>query len=126
MKHHAYTCTFPEGCNCGASYVNGLETELATLRAEVSRLRSEANRKDCRVVSHRISGGEAWLWQGDGHDHLESLTCPVVIQPEQLRGLVAVRDAVRSLAVKLIGHTSFSGGASYAAHNEAIGELRKL
>jgi hypothetical protein len=24
------------------------------------------------------------LWQGDGEDHLESLTCPVVIQPDAL------------------------------------------
>lgn len=28
--------------------------------------------------------GEVWIWQGDGLDHLESLTCPVMIRPEEL------------------------------------------
>lgn len=32
---------------------------------------------------HLSEGG--WIWQGDGSDHLESLACPVVIQPHQLR-----------------------------------------
>lgn len=97
MQHHAYSCTFPEGCNCGASYVNSLETELTNLRAEVSRLRSDAERKDCRVISHRINGGEAWLWQGDGDDHLESLTCPVVIRPEQLRSIITDRYSLAEI-----------------------------
>ena len=66
--------------------------------AEVSRLNSELNRKDCRVISHRIDGGEAWLWQGDGEDHLESLTCPVVIRPEVLKRILDdLRDAQASL-----------------------------
>lgn len=28
--------------------------------------------------------GNYWAWQGDGEDHLESLSCPVVIQPQTL------------------------------------------
>jgi hypothetical protein len=33
--------------------------------------------------------GEVWYWQGDEEDHLESLTCPVVIPAEKLRHLAA-------------------------------------
>lgn len=31
--------------------------------------------------------GEVWCWQGDGEDHLESLTCPVLIRPEILKAM---------------------------------------
>ncbi len=33
-------------------------------------------------------GDDVWYWQGDGEDDLESLTCPVVITPDQLRSLL--------------------------------------
>jgi hypothetical protein len=95
--HHSYSCPFPEGCNCGASEANWSEQEITRLRAEVSRLQSEVARKDCRVISKRIDGGEAWIWQGDGEDHLESLTCPVVIRPEQLLAMVESLERVRAL-----------------------------
>lgn len=39
-----------------------------------------------------------WFWQHDGRDHLESLTCPIIIQPSQLRELlkgVGTIDAVK-------------------------------
>lgn len=29
-----------------------------------------------------------WAWQGDGSDHLESLTCPVLIWPESLMEMI--------------------------------------
>lgn len=32
-----------------------------------------------------------WLWQGDGGDNLESLVCPVLIQPDALRLLLCAR-----------------------------------
>ena len=35
-----------------------------------------------------VTAGNYWAWQGDGMDHLESLTCPVVIRPEQLREII--------------------------------------
>lgn len=73
------------------------QSELTRLRAEVSRLQSDVARKDCRVISRRIDGGEAWFWQGDGGDHLESLTCPVIIRPEQLRTMVEALARVRSI-----------------------------
>jgi hypothetical protein len=30
-----------------------------------------------------------WVWGGDGQDHPESLTCPVLMSAEQLRELLA-------------------------------------
>jgi hypothetical protein len=29
-----------------------------------------------------------WIWQGDGSDDLKSLTCPIIIMPDQLRQIV--------------------------------------
>ncbi len=37
----------------------------------------------------RERDGEAWYWQGDGEDHLESLICPILIEAQDLRDLVA-------------------------------------
>ena len=38
---------------------------------------------------HRIKLHETWYWMGDGEDHLESLTCPIIINTEDLRDLLA-------------------------------------
>lgn len=35
--------------------------------------------------------GNTWYWQGDGEDHPESLTCPVLIHPADLRAMLADR-----------------------------------
>lgn len=32
-----------------------------------------------------------WRWQGDGHDHPESLSCPVVMSADTLRALLGQR-----------------------------------
>lgn len=50
------------------------ESEIASLRAELQVYRDR-------------SRGDYWVWQGDGEDHLESLVCPVLIQPRQLMTL---------------------------------------
>ena len=45
-----------------------------------------ASIKDAEIQAlHRERNGEVWYWQGDGEDHLESLTCPVLIEAEDLR-----------------------------------------
>lgn len=41
-----------------------------------------------RNTLRRERDGEVWVWQGDEEDHLESLTCPVLIQPEDLKLLI--------------------------------------
>lgn len=37
--------------------------------------------------------GEVWYWQEDGDNHIESLTCPVMIPAETLRRLLASRQS---------------------------------
>lgn len=58
------------------------ERQIAELRAEL---------RDAR----QFKKGEVWLWQGDGNDHLESITCPVVITANDLREIALIRDRVR-------------------------------
>jgi len=38
-----------------------------------------------------------WIWQGDGEDHLESLTCPVLIEAQDLRDLTLTPDEAKEL-----------------------------
>jgi regulator of replication initiation timing len=52
-----------------------VKKEAAKLVAENEALRRERN-------------GEVWYWQGDEEDHLESLTCPVLIEANDLRELL--------------------------------------
>lgn len=65
--------------------------EIARLRAEVERLTQE------RETLLRERKGEVWFWQGDGYDHPESLTCPILIQPDNLRELLTVVRAADEL-----------------------------
>ncbi len=48
-------------------------------------------RAQLRVVETGTEG--VWRWQGDGEDHPESLSCPVVMSAETLRALLARIDA---------------------------------
>lgn len=41
------------------------------------------------LMTHRQKAkGEYWAWQGDGSDHLETVTCPVLIAAADLREIV--------------------------------------
>lgn len=37
---------------------------------------------------------EYWVWQGDGLDELETLTCPVLIRPEALLSMLKRAEAI--------------------------------
>lgn len=56
-----------------------LWNHLLDLEEEVERLRTRLD------TAHSVANGEVWYWQGDGEDHLESLTCPILITPAKLR-----------------------------------------
>jgi hypothetical protein len=60
----------------------GLRDELARQVAEVERLRAD------NKLHRQRAEGEYWVWQGDGTDHPESLTCPVLIHAQDLRELL--------------------------------------
>lgn len=56
--------------------------------------------KDAEIEAlHRERKGEVWYWQGKG-DHIESLTCPILIEAQDFRDLMAERDKVVAEAVK--------------------------
>jgi hypothetical protein len=52
------------------------------LDEEIARYRREAH--DLRLYQDNA----VWFWQGDNQDHLESLSCPVVIPASELRELL--------------------------------------
>lgn len=51
--------------------------------AEIETLLEEKRRR------RQACEGDYWAWQGDGEDHLESLSCPVVIHPADLMVMIA-------------------------------------
>ncbi len=40
---------------------------------------------EARGVIRSINHSEYWYWQGDDEDHIESITCPIIITPHKLR-----------------------------------------
>ena len=66
--------------------IEGLRLELRTLAEQNQVLRGE-------VRMHRQKhDGEYWAWQGDEDDHPESLTCPVLVPADTVRGWIAVQQ----------------------------------
>lgn len=64
----------------------GLERERA-LRAELAAVKTD------------VDG--VWLWQGDGRDHPESLSCPVVMSADTLREMVDARAKAEAKVANL-------------------------
>lgn len=52
-----------------------------------------ADSKNELLARYREQIKETWYWQGDGEDHLESTTCPILIEAEDLRQLIAGLEA---------------------------------
>lgn len=48
---------------------------------------SQAQLADAKAKLAAVNAGreDVWFWQGDGQDHAESLTCPVVMQASTMR-----------------------------------------
>jgi len=61
---------------------------LGELTKEIADLKLELSTRYCESI------GETWYWQGDGEDHLESTTCPIIIPAEQLRQLIATPEVL--------------------------------
>lgn len=56
-----------------------LDVALDDLKKEAAKVQNEI------VALRRERDGEVWYWQGDMADRLESLTCPVLIEADDLR-----------------------------------------
>lgn len=104
-----------EESECGEWKYNGrfiahARTDVPALVGEVRRLRSKNDalarelavalererllRADLAVVATDQEG--VWRWQGDGEDHLESLSCPVVTLREMLATRVLAAEHLRT------------------------------
>jgi hypothetical protein len=77
---------------CADCKVKKIENERDALALTVGTLRARID----------AEAGNYWSWQGDGEDHLESLTCPVVIQPHILKAITDDLDQKRE-ALQRIG-----------------------
>lgn len=53
-----------------------------------------------RTLNHG-DASEAWHWMNDGNDQLESLTCPILISAEDLKGIFEERDALAAHVCQL-------------------------
>lgn len=79
--------------------VDHLRSKCATLRAENERLESLATNQGRELIAHREKAhGNYWAWQGDGEDHLQSLSshCPVLISAAQLSAIVQENARLQS------------------------------
>lgn len=67
--------------------------KLTALAAEHRSLQAERDQLASDLRAVRTSTDGVWRWQGDGQDHPESLTCPVVMTAGTLRDILAARHA---------------------------------
>lgn len=78
-----------------------LACKLDEAEARVAALERLCDAKARELIAHREKQhGNYWAWQGDGNDHLESLSyaCPVVISAVQLQAILAmIKEAETSL-----------------------------
>jgi hypothetical protein len=73
-------------------------------KAQLLKLQPELDRREARIKeleaelevidkNYRIKKGETWYWESNDENHLESLTCPVIINADDLRKLLAEAKA---------------------------------
>jgi hypothetical protein len=62
------------------------KTERDEARAESATLHQEKIALEQKISNY-------WMWQGDGSDHLASLTCPILIDAAKLRDIIDRREA---------------------------------
>lgn len=87
----------PDCPHCPASHMapiskydkaNAALKENALLKMKLQQLEQEL----MRLPKNCVEWEDSWTWQGDGSDSLNSLVCPILIQPQQLRDIINYRD----------------------------------
>lgn len=68
----------------------GFRRDMAMREEAEEEARREALRQEIRDSD---LSDHFWRWQGDGYDHLESLSCPVLIEPHQLAKIIDRKTA---------------------------------
>lgn len=88
--------------NVEVRYSDNLTTDLAAARSENEKLRIESEKWRTKFLTQRDeANSNTWIWMGDGEDHPESLTCPVIMSADQLREFVAAKESEQRLRAAL-------------------------
>lgn len=74
------------------AYVAEKVKEATTGHVEDIRFKNKEIDDLRRIKMSRFNNEDCWIYQGDGEDHLESLSCPVVVYPSVLIELTRQRD----------------------------------
>jgi len=86
----------------GYTYLEGAELWRPPLGTPPD-LPQQKNRTEfMSLMGQRAMEGNFWTYQGDGEDYLESLTCPVIIHPQRLLGIVEAASRA-NMALQRIG-----------------------
>lgn len=62
---------------------------IQTQNESIVNLQWELHRRQQLIRRAESAMTGVWCWQNDGHDNLESITCPILIEPKDLRELLA-------------------------------------
>jgi len=86
----------------GYTYLEGAELWRPPL-GQAPKLPQQKNRTEFMSrMGQMAMDGNFWTYQGDGEDYLESLTCPVIIHPQRLLGMVNAASGA-NMALQRIG-----------------------
>lgn len=91
-----------ERYQCQERRIELKDAEIAERDATIAAMREEVH------ALHQERKGEVWFWQDDEEDHLESLTCPVLIAAAVLRKLVVENADLRMAAIPYRTHSDES------------------
>ncbi len=62
-----------------------LESKIADLADCLAKTQNDLHFAEGQLAMVMTSRDDVWLWQGDGHDHVGTLSCPVVMSADTLR-----------------------------------------
>lgn len=75
--------------------LTGLQVAYKQLKADYDQETQQLQQELDRVL--QAAEGKFWSWRGDGTDQLESLTCPVLVDPQTLQQWLQRLDSVYGL-----------------------------
>ena len=101
--------------------------EIASLQADEARIKELEDKLKLTDYDRRITLHETWYWMGDGEDHLESLECPVIINADDLRDLIAQAraDQNKKIGEEMMRHVRAESGLPPRWVADLIAKLQK-
>ncbi len=65
-----------------AEFIDSTAVKVSRTDQVLAKVLPLIEQKDAEIQAlHRERNGEVWYWLGDGYDHPENLTCPILIEP---------------------------------------------